>query len=80
MFFAPLLHPFDISGAGEVVLVFSFTQPLALAFAFRSLSTFRVLAVVLALGITIIWKKKLLAVSAFAFSDACHWPDPPGPM
>jgi hypothetical protein len=73
-------HPLDICRAREVAGVFRLFQPSALTVILRGFSALRVFAVALVPGITIIRKKKLFAVLAFAFSDACHWPDPPGPM
>jgi len=54
------------------------TRPQTLASGFARLATFRLAAITLRLGITIVREEELFATPAQPFSDALHDPVPPG--
>jgi hypothetical protein len=65
MGFAPLLHPFHVLGTPEVVRVFGLAQPTLLPGSLAGLATLWARTILLALAITVIGHKQLLAVQTF---------------
>jgi len=75
---APLPNPFHMVRATEVIVVFGFLQPSALAGGFAGLAAWRPRTVALTPHVAIVGIKEDLAVLTLALSDVtCHWPESP---
>ena len=66
MLLLPVANPLGVLVIPEVVLVLRFGQPGSLRLALASLAAINLLAITLAFSVSIIGKKKFLAVEAFA--------------
>jgi hypothetical protein len=74
----PLPHSFDIDRTTEVIAVFGFAQPLALASGFAGFAAWGRRTVALVPDITMVGSKEDVTVLTLALADVTyHWPESP---